>query len=168
MSLNLRTSVRAIILDEDDHVLLCRFVSPHPAVPNGASAVWAAPGGGIEPGEDGLIALRRELREETGLVTAIDPPHVWHQVVVAADLAPGFDGMVNDYFLVRATHFEPRGEFTDDQLAVDEHLAGFRWWQLSEITDYTGPDLFSPRDLATPLTDLLTSGIPSDPIALGL
>ena len=96
MSLNLRASVRAIILDEDDQVLLCRFVFPHPAVPNGAQAVWAAPGGGLEPGEDGLSALRRELREETGLVTAIDPPHVWHQVVVAADLAPGFDGMVNE------------------------------------------------------------------------
>jgi len=62
MSLNLRTSVRAIILDEDDRVLLCRFVFPHPAVPNGAPGVWAAPGGGVEPGEDGLSALRRELR----------------------------------------------------------------------------------------------------------
>jgi ADP-ribose pyrophosphatase YjhB (NUDIX family) len=167
MSLNLRTSVRAIILDEDDHVLLCRFVFPHPAVPNGAPGVWAAPGGGVEPGEDGLSALRRELREETGLVTATDPPHVWHQVVVAADLAPGFDGMVNDYFLVRAARFEPRGEFTDGQLAA-EHLAAFRWWPLSEITDYPGPDLFSPRDLATPLTDLLRSGIPASPVTLGL
>jgi ADP-ribose pyrophosphatase YjhB (NUDIX family) len=64
MSPNLRTSARAIILDENDHVLLCRFVAPHPAVPNGAQAVWAAPGGGIKPGEDGLSALRRELREE--------------------------------------------------------------------------------------------------------
>src|SRR6266536_947645 len=100
MSLNLRAAVRAIILDEDDHVLLCRFVFPHPAVPNGAQAVWAAPGGGIEPGEDGLSALGRELREETGLVTAIDPPHVWHQVVVPADHPPGFDGLVNDYFLI--------------------------------------------------------------------
>src|SRR5690348_5071161 len=62
MSPNLRASVRAIILDEDDQVLLCRFVVPHPAVPNGAPAVWAAPGGGIEPGEDELSALRRELR----------------------------------------------------------------------------------------------------------
>ena len=168
MALNLRAAARAIILDEDDHILLCRFVSPHPAVPAGAQAVWAAPGGGIEPGEDGLSALRRELREETGLVTAVDPPHVWHQVVVAADHAPGFDGIVNDYFLVRATRFEPQGEFTDDQLAADEHLAGFRWWQLAEITDYAGPDLFSPRDLATPLTDLLISGIPATPVTLGL
>jgi ADP-ribose pyrophosphatase YjhB (NUDIX family) len=167
MSLNLRASVRAIILDEDDHVLLCRFVVPHPAVPNGAPAVWAAPGGGIEPGEDGLSALRRELREETGLVTAIDPPHVWHQVVVAADHAPGFDGIVNDYFLIRATRFEPQGEFTEDQLAA-EYLAAFRWWQLAEIANYAGPDVFSPRDLATTLTDLLTFGILADPVTLGL
>ncbi len=102
------------------------------------------------------------------MVTAVDPPHVWHRVVLAADHAPGFDGIVNDYFLVRVTRFEPRGEFTDDQLAVDEHLAGFRWWQLSEISEYTGPDLFSPRDLATLLTDLLTCGIPAEPLALGL
>jgi hypothetical protein len=88
-------------------------------------------------------------------------------VLVAADHAPGFDGLVNDYFLVRATHFEPRGEFTDNQIAA-EHIGAFRWWQLSEIAHYTGPDLFSPRDLATPLADLLTSGIPSDPVTLGL
>ncbi|GAA2473611.1 NUDIX hydrolase [Winogradskya humida] len=167
MSLNLRTAVRAIILDEEDRVLLCRFDFPHPAVPHGAQVVWAAPGGGVEPGEDGLSALRRELREETGLITASDPPHVWHQVVVAAGYAPGFDGIVNDYFLIRADHFEPRGEFTDDQLAA-ERIGAFRWWRLAEITNYIGPDLFSPRDLGTPLTGLLTSGTPTDPVILGL
>jgi 8-oxo-dGTP pyrophosphatase MutT (NUDIX family) len=67
-----RNAARAIILDEDDRVLLCRFR---------AHAVWAAPGGGIEPGEDGLSALRRELREETALVIAVTadrPAHVRH------------------------------------------------------------------------------------------
>lgn len=167
MTPNLRRAVRAILLDEDDRVLLCRFVSPHPAVPEQATVVWAAPGGGIEPGEDRLTALRRELREETGLAIAADPPHVWHQVVVAADGPPGFDGIVNDYFLVRANHFLPRGELTDDQLAA-ENLAGFRWWRLSEIAGYTGPDLFSPRDLTTPLTALLTAGPPDRPVHLGL
>lgn len=96
--MTLRRAVRAIILDEDDRILLCRFVFPHPAVPAQAKAVWSAPGGGIDPGEDQLTALRRELREETGLMINADPPHVWHQVV-AADHTPGFPGIINDYFL---------------------------------------------------------------------
>jgi ADP-ribose pyrophosphatase YjhB (NUDIX family) len=41
----LRHSARAVILDENDRVLLCRFATPHPAVPAGARFVWAAPGG---------------------------------------------------------------------------------------------------------------------------
>jgi 8-oxo-dGTP diphosphatase len=88
-------------------------------------------------------------------------------VVVAPDSPSGLDGLVNDYFLVRASRFEPHGEFSADQIAA-EHIAGFRWWQLSEITAYTGPDLFSPRDLVTPLTDLLTTALPAEPVTLGL
>ena len=129
--------------------------------------MWAAPGGGVEPGELPLEALRRELHEETGLVLDADPPHVWHQEVAVAGQADGYDGLVNDYFLVRTSHFDPRGAFSDEELAA-EHISGMRWWRYSDIVDYAGSDLFSPRDLATPLAALVAGDVPRTPLVLGL
>lgn len=157
---NFRHGARALLLDEQDRVLLCRL-SVGPAL-----IVWAAPGGGVEPGETAQVALRRELREELGLTVAADPPHVWRQQVAGPDYAPGHDGVLNDYFLIRTTAFTPRGTMSDDELAA-ENITGFRWWRLAEIADYEGPDLFSPRDLATPLAALI-SGVPDQPLLLGL
>ena len=157
-----RHSVRAIILDENDRVLLCRFAIPEPAV-----IVWAAPGGGIEPGETPLAALRRELWEEVGLTLEADPPHVWHQEVIAPGYAPGHDGVVNDYFLVRTSAFVPRGSMSEAELAA-EHISDTRWWHPLDIAAHQGPDLFSPRDLATPLAALIRRGPPAVPVPLGL
>jgi hypothetical protein len=97
----------------------------------------------------------------------VDPPHVWHQEIVAAGHATGFDGFINDYFLIRTGHFRPRGELTDDQIAA-ENLAAFRWWPLSEIVATPAVSCSRPRDLATPLTALLTTGTPTHPVHLGL
>lgn len=71
---NLRHAVRAVVLDDKDRVLLCRFDLPTQGV-----VVWAAPGGGIEVAESPLQALERELDEEIGLALVDEPPHVWHQ-----------------------------------------------------------------------------------------
>jgi len=163
----LRRAVRAIVLTDDGHILLCRFRFPHPAVPAGSTVVWAAPGGGVEPGELPLEALRREMHEETGLVLDADPPHVWHQEVVDPAHAEGYDGVVNDYYLVYTARFDPRGALSDDDLAA-EHISGMRWWHHHEIAAYRGTVLFSPRDLANPLAALITGDIPGTPVMLGL
>ncbi|MFE9890668.1 NUDIX domain-containing protein [Streptomyces scopuliridis] len=162
-SVNLRHSVRAIVLDDENRVLLCRHAIPQSA----GGAVWATAGGQIEPGETPLAALRRELHEEVGLVLRTDPPHVWHQEVVGPGYAAGHDGVINDYFLVRTAKFTPRGSLSDEQLAA-ENIRGLKWWYLQEVASYAGVDLFSPRDLATPLTALITSRLPARPVRLGL
>ncbi|MFD3514696.1 NUDIX domain-containing protein [Streptomyces sp. NPDC058657] len=135
-SLNLRHSARAVVLDEEGRILLCRCVLP-------SAVVWITPGGGIEEGESADSALRRELVEEVGLVVTGLLRHVWHQRLIGPEYAPGYDGVINDYFLVRAEVFEPAGSLSAGDLAA-EHLTSFRWWGLNEIADHQGPELFGP------------------------
>ncbi|MFF1723939.1 NUDIX hydrolase [Streptomyces sviceus] len=158
--LNLRHAARAIVLDGEDRILLCRFALPE-------RVVWATPGGGIEAGESPQEALRRELHEEIGLVIDGTPPHVWQRKVVGPGYVSGYDGAMEDYFLVRTAAFRPDGALSSDELAA-ENITGFRWWRLSEIADYQGSDLFGPRDLAGPLTRLIKDGVPDQPLELGL
>ncbi|WP_201304896.1 hypothetical protein [Streptomyces sp. GS7] len=92
---------------------------------------------------------------------------MWHQEVVAPDHVEGYDGVVNDYFLVCTAHFAPRGVLSDDALAA-EHISGLKWWRHRDIADHRGPDLFSPRELGTRLGALATSAIPAEPLSIGL
>ncbi|MEV6521427.1 NUDIX domain-containing protein [Longispora sp. NPDC051575] len=165
MEPRLRPAARALVVDDSGRVLLCRFTFDKP---EGPLEVWATPGGGVEPDESPLEALRRELDEEIGLrITGDDPPHVWHQVVVAEGHAKGYDGVINDFFLVRTGPFEPRGSMTDAELAA-ENVTGFRWWTPEELDGYEGPAVFAPRALSAGLAALLAGGAPRQPIPMGL
>ena len=157
----LRHACRAVILDERDDLLLCRFDFRH----RGRPVVWAAPGGGMNDGESELDCLRRELDEEVGLGLRENPPKVWRHEVVAPDLVDGYAGLVDHYFLLRTTRFIPSGAFNEDQLRA-ENITAFAWWSQQELTTYSGPDVFAPRRLADHLTALLHHGPPAKPLEL--
>ncbi|UWF77540.1 MULTISPECIES: NUDIX hydrolase [Microbacterium] len=57
--MDLRVAAYAVVTDDDDRVLLARWTE-------GRRVAWTLPGGGLEPGEDPEVAMRREVREETG------------------------------------------------------------------------------------------------------
>lgn len=157
----LRPAARAVVLDRDDRVLLVRFEFDDDVV------VWATPGGGIEPGESVQEGLARELTEEIGLRAPADPPHLWHQVVVAEGHAAGYDGVINDYFLVRVDSFTANGMLNEAELRA-ENVTGHRWWTLDELLAHQGPARLAPRALPQLLQELLRQGPPPEPILLGL
>ena len=154
----LRPAARGVVLDHDDRILLVRFEFD-------SGPLWATPGGGIEDGESAVEGLRRELVEEIGLDCPDDPPQLWHQEVVAEGHAPGYDGVINDYFLVRTESFTVGGTLTEAELQA-ENLYGHRWWTLDELRSHEGR--FAPRDLPELIRVLLETGPPTTPTRLGL
>ncbi len=103
--MRLRQAARAVVLDPADRILLVRFDFP-------ARSVWAAPGGGLEPGETHEHALARELREEAGLEVVDLGPWIWSRTHVIPFLDGSADGQVERYYLLRTPAFEPAPVFT--------------------------------------------------------
>lgn len=107
-----RPSCQAVILDEEQRVLLIRRGSrPH-------HGWWSLPGGAVELGEPVTTALVREVWEETGLTIAVGPllhvydaidrgpdgAVVWHYVILifvghctGGRLQPGGDAVAGNW-----------------------------------------------------------------------
>jgi len=159
MRLHLRPAVRALILDEQDHTLLARFVFP-----TGIEA-WALPGGGLDEGESPDEGLRRELREELGLTSVPIGPHIWSREHIIP-MVSGHDGQRDRIHLVRLERFDPEPEIGWDRMRA-EFVHELRWWSVDEI-ERAVTTRFAPRRLGSLLRSVLTDGPPMTPIDTGI
>lgn len=147
-----RPAVRAIVLSDEDEVLLMRFLFPR-------VAVWLAPGGGLQPGEPPRDGLRRELAEETGRDGWTVGPQLWHRIT-RYDLGRGTVEQRERYYLVRTARFEPPSMLPDP--AERRWFDRFGWWRIEAIA--RSPERFAPRCIARHLRRLLDHGVPRVPI----
>lgn len=162
--LRIRQAVRALLVTPEGSVLLVRFEFA-------TATVWALPGGGLEPGEDHLTALRRELIEEVGLHDVAIGAHVWTREHVIPFEDGLWDGQRDIVHIVPTERFEPRPTLSWDQLRA-ERLHEIRWWTLDEIEAVTADPaaavVFAPRRLGELLRLFQRDGIPESPLASGI
>jgi 8-oxo-dGTP pyrophosphatase MutT (NUDIX family) len=126
-----RTSVRVVLLDDADRILLFRTVDP--TMPE-LGEWWELPGGGVEPGESHAETAVREIREETGFELDVADvsdatwrrdstyvrrhTRVWqHEVVVHARVS----GLAPEPASAGRTPEE-----------IDDYI-DHRWWSSSEV-----------------------------------
>jgi double-stranded uracil-DNA glycosylase len=122
-----RQNVRAAVIDEQDRILLLRYGDEY-------GDWWVTPGGGREPGETDEQTLRRELREEIGLVDFEVGSLLWERTGWTLD-EPGFSSFFSRVYLVRVDRFEPPH--------LTEALE-LRWFSVAQLADV----VTRPPDLA--------------------
>ncbi len=147
-----REAARVLVVDDSGRALLVRFSDDL------GHTWWAAPGGGLEPGEDHVRAARRELEEELGRDDIeIGPEIGWRRHTLSFNSRPWMT-QHERWFAARHAAFEVAAE----QVAslAPEGVTDVRWWSADELA---GSGLVTaPRGLAD-LVRKIVSGDPSPP-----
>jgi 8-oxo-dGTP diphosphatase len=152
--LRIREAVRALLVDEDDRLLLVRFQFP-------TASVWALPGGGLLPGEADEAGLRRELAEELGLVDVEIGAHIWTRLHIIPFIGGQYDGQRERIHLVRTTAFDPEPQIGWELLRA-EYVHELRWWTVDEL-DGAGVRC-APTALPALARAVLRDGPPDEPL----
>jgi nucleoside triphosphatase len=118
-----RTIVVGLIWNASGELLFCRMHPERGVFPG----EWGFPGGGIEPGEGMVAALRRELREEVGIEIEEPKPAFFKDATYDKRLANGTAKSIYMIFLVfhcKAAH---------EAIRLNEEFVEYRWVSEGEL-----------------------------------
>lgn len=161
-----RQAARAVVLDQQDRVLLIKARDPFSPA---KGEWWELPGGGMEPGEESAVAAAREVHEETGLSGVEVGPCVWQHDARFTFAGMSFDQLEH----IHVARWRGAGEqepYRPGGLELLEAMAfsGFEWWATLDLVDLQrqGAKIIPPW-LPEQLPRYLRDGPPAEPIHLG-
>jgi putative (di)nucleoside polyphosphate hydrolase len=122
------------------------WVGRRAGTPNeGPGGWWQMPQGGIDDGEEPVIAARRELREETGIVSVdvIGESPDWYTYDLPPELlgkawGGRFRGQKQKWFAVRFTGVDSEIDISPQPGHAAEFVT-WRWVPLNDLTDMIVP-----------------------------
>ena len=121
-----RLIVVPVIRDEEGRVLVCKMAEDRGVFPGS----WALPGGGVEPGESLVEALRREIHEELGARLVSARPLFFREGVFTKTFADGSRRPLRMVFLLHECRI------AENALTLNEEFTAYAWARPEELSGY--------------------------------
>ncbi len=153
-----REAARVLVIDEQGRSLLVKFSDDF------GHSWWAAPGGGLQPGEDHASAALRELEEELGTTDIELGPEIgWRRHTLSFNANPWMT-QHERWFVARHESFDVPPEQVASLAA--EGVTGARWWSADQLA---GSGLVTaPRGLAGLIRRAAAGDLPAPDTDLGV
>lgn len=158
-----RDIARALVFDPKGRLFLIGYVASRdldPARP-GERVFWFMPGGGLDPGEDHLTAVVRELEEEIGVAKAPIGPEVAR--------CEGPFGLFDKPRLAHERYFAvhlPSDRVDTSRLAEtdEQEIFATRFWDLDELA--ASGAIVEPQGLVELARKVRDGQVPAEPVRL--